>query len=286
MLYSVAAAKKLGLYIGIAIGCLWALTLMAQSVSAQSTIDARICEPGGSTITITAPEPGAVVSQSTISLEGSVQGATQIDVRIDGAYNSTIPLSSGQTTFSESVQLAAGTRTIEVEANDICGVQNGTDTVVVTYQPASTGGGGGTPDTGVDTDNGPSNGGGGVTITDPDSLETQPIDAGGDRIDESSSIPVLTPIFSNISSALDFDDTARDGLLKAILRFALFTTGFGLMFFAVPLLLWRNRRDNEDAAVEAYVQGKSIAAYETISHTEVWGVRLTGVVLVIISLVI
>jgi|GEM_PF-4798554 len=102
-----------------------------------TTITTVVCGPlTGSMVSITSPASDSTVNQASFLVSGMVSGATQIEVRIDDVYNSTIPVSVGQTQYLVTVTLTTGTHTIKVIANDICAVKNDEASLVVTYQPS------------------------------------------------------------------------------------------------------------------------------------------------------
>lgn len=117
----------------------------AASAQGGSTVGAVICEES-SQITLTKPVSDSVVTTSTVTLEGSVDQAGQIEIKVDGMYDSTIPLSIGQKSFTGFVQLEPGTHTITITAINICQGENGVTEAVVTYQPSPQ-----APSKGVDT---------------------------------------------------------------------------------------------------------------------------------------
>lgn len=125
----------------------------AQTAGAGSLIGATICG-SSSSIVLAQPISDSIVTLSTVSLQGSVHQASQIEVRVDGTFDSTIPISVGQTAFSGSVELSAGTHTILLTAINVCSGSNAEATAVVTYtappEIPSGGGGSSTPtNTGV-----------------------------------------------------------------------------------------------------------------------------------------
>ncbi|QHN42375.1 hypothetical protein GII36_00685 [Candidatus Mycosynbacter amalyticus] len=116
------------------------LTLLAVILTSQaapawaqsSSVYATLC---GTTshITIAQPASDSTVTAAQVTVSGTVAQANQIEVYIDDEFDSTIPLTVGQTTYSGSVQLPNGTHTLRVEAINSCSGQNGEATSVVTY---------------------------------------------------------------------------------------------------------------------------------------------------------
>jgi hypothetical protein len=123
----------------ILFGCLFlnnivTLTASALTSNAGTMVGATLCTTT-STVSLIAPVSDSVVTNPTVPLSGTVTQASQIEVYIDDIFDSVIPLSMGQTSFSGSVQLASGTHTIKVVAINTCPGSNGSDSAVVTYQP-------------------------------------------------------------------------------------------------------------------------------------------------------
>ncbi len=113
-------------------------TAMASVAHAtNSTIITVVCTGStGSSVTITHPTNDSTINTPVFTMTGSVSAATQLEVRIDGVYSSTIPIGAFQNQFSVPLTLTPGTHTLTVIANDICAVHNAEATAVVTYQPS------------------------------------------------------------------------------------------------------------------------------------------------------
>jgi hypothetical protein len=101
------------------------------------TIGAIVCNSNsGAVVTVASPVSDSTVNQPTFLVSGSVTSATQIEVRIDDVYNSTISIGLSQTQFLFSVTLTQGTHTISLLANDVCAVHDGTANLVITFDPS------------------------------------------------------------------------------------------------------------------------------------------------------
>lgn len=109
---------------------------MAQTSGAGSVVGATICD-SSSTINLSAPVSDSIVSIPTVQLSGIVQQASQIEVRIDDVFDGIIPISLGQTSFSSTIQLTAGTHTVKLTAINICSGSNAEVSTIVTYSPPS-----------------------------------------------------------------------------------------------------------------------------------------------------
>ena len=91
---------------------------------------------GNSTITVSQPESDTIVTESNVSIKGTVSQATQIEIVLDDVFDSAVPLSLGQTTYDTSVHLTPGTHTIKLTAIDACDSgQDTSTTLVITYTP-------------------------------------------------------------------------------------------------------------------------------------------------------
>lgn len=117
------------------LGMFW-LVVPAQVGAVNSEIGAIVCgtTPPAASITITEPNNDSVVNQSNVTVRGTVSNASQIDVRVDGQYSNTLAVGPTQTSFETQVGLSAGTHTISVIANAICEGEDGSDSIVVTYE--------------------------------------------------------------------------------------------------------------------------------------------------------
>ncbi len=123
---------------GILFGSLLATFIVVPHVLAQTSIGATICQ-ASSSVSFTTPLSDSVVTAATVPLAGTVNQANQIQIYVDDVFDSIIPLSIGQTTFSGSVQLTPGTHTIKAVAQTTCPGANGTASAVVTYTPPTQG---------------------------------------------------------------------------------------------------------------------------------------------------
>lgn len=205
-----------------------ALTWFAVPVQAADTqVRVNVChtnDAGSATIGITSPIGSPVVlDSSTVTVAGQVTSATQIDVSINGDYAMTVPLSSGQTTFSFDVSVYAGNSTIELEAISICEPTSATDSLTVSYQP---------PRPTPIPDPMPDPQGRVPEVASPAAIR----DTGPDSIDDLSK---KHGFIGRIATALDLDVMlARDGLWKTMLRFMLIVLGIAMMIFGPRAYSW------------------------------------------------
>lgn len=259
MFCSDAGAKSV-LVPGIAIfalACVLVFQMSSVVRAADTTVGAAICGTGAAaTLTITDPPSDSVVDQPTVVVSGEVANATQIDISIDGDYDSTLPLSPGETNYQTSVQLTTGTHTIKLEANDVCQMQDATASVVVTYQARTT------PGSGNET---PTQVGEGVNVGgQPIENNSQPIDA--------ESWPVVGPIINlgrDLVRGLDFEIGNQPGSLwRSMLRFSFIVIGL-----AVALL--------GNAAITAWGWAK-----QPLSIRQQRGIRLFGILLVLVAFLV
>jgi len=279
MWYSVVATKPRVVLFCAASALLLLTFVYVVPVRAQDTvINVAVCGTGSSAqLTIDTPPSDSVVNTPNVQINGQVANATQIDISIDGQYNSTVPLGATQTSYSTTVQLSSGTHTVLLLANDICNNQDATASVVITYQPQSNPGSGG--DTPTTVNNGSGGGGGGVQIG------GQPIsgigagggaDDGSDNGDRSTQItlenlPIVGPIVGvglNIAEALDFETSTDGTLWQSTARFSLVVLGISTVVFGnIALTTW------------IWTQGAVTAPTR-------WGIRGLGLVLVVAAFLI
>lgn len=190
-----------------------------------SVIGATVCT-SASTITLTAPVSDSVVTDASVSIAGTVTQASQIEIQIDGTFDSILPLTIGQTSFSGTVQLTKGTHTITATAVSICPGASGSAAVVVTYEPAvetpSTGG-----QTGTNTEGDKSVGG--VTINSEGSTITSPPQSGFGFFS-----PILQPL-EGIASWLNLNtgDSSGDVASMPVVRALVFTGGIYLFVIGI-----------------------------------------------------
>lgn len=205
------------------VGC----SLQAKSVFADdgSVIGATVCT-SSSTITITAPVSDSVVTDVSVPIAGTVTQASQIEIQIDGTFDSILPLTIGQTSFSGVVQLTKGTHTITATAVSVCPGANGSASVVVTYEPAvetpSTGG-----QTGTSTEGDKATGG--VTINSEGSSVASPPQSGFGFFN-----PILQPL-KDIATWLNLNtgDSSGDMTSMPVVRALVFTGGIYLFIIGI-----------------------------------------------------
>lgn len=116
-------------------GFLASLLLMlsyAGQAHAQTGVYATICVPASS-ISIDQPANDSTVTSSPVTIEGSVNQANQIEIYVDDEFDSILPLTIGQSTYSGTLQLPTGTHTVRVVAINSCDGVSGEATSVVTY---------------------------------------------------------------------------------------------------------------------------------------------------------
>lgn len=211
----------------IIVACVVGVSVPAGRVLADdgSVIGATVCT-NSSTITLTAPVSDSVVTTAAVPITGTVTQTSQIEIQIDGTFDSILPLTIGQTTFSGTVQLTKGTHTITATAVSICPGTNGSASVVVTYEPAvetpSTGG-----QTGTSTEGDKSSGG--VTINSEGSTVTIPPQSGFGFFN-----PVLQPL-KDIATWLNVNvgDSTGDMTSMPVTRALVFTGGIYLFIVGI-----------------------------------------------------
>lgn len=115
-------------------------TFMSWPVAAtDSGVHATICgdDAPAANIEITQPNDDSIVSQPTTTFRGVVSNAAQVEAQVDGNYASTVSIGHDQADFAVDLTLTEGTHTVTFTAIAICEAADDTDSIVITYQPAS-----------------------------------------------------------------------------------------------------------------------------------------------------
>jgi hypothetical protein len=195
---------------------------------AQSTIMTRICnDTQAATITITSPASDSLVDRSTITLRGAVSQSNQLEVFVDDAFNSVVPLASGATTYSADVQLSPGTHKVTIAAIDACQVENNSRSIVVSYQPAQMASTGSEVPTGVNEDIG--------AIGAQESIG----DSMHDQVSPSVVERLIRPVYNSVVDSLDLQSPHGQSIesqgLTNMNRFMMTLGGLSLVFTAGPI---------------------------------------------------
>lgn len=110
----------------------------AQSVAAQSNVQVVICrDTQPATLSVASPKSDSVVSAATLVVSGVVSQSHQLEVYVDGAFNSIESLPPDASTYTTSIQMSPGTHVVKLVAVDACQVKNAAVELIVTYQPVS-----------------------------------------------------------------------------------------------------------------------------------------------------
>lgn len=274
MLRSVVASASFAVLIGSS----FLLTFTSVgAVTGNTEVQTVLCDGSATaSLMIDVPDSDSVLTTMPFAISGTVNNVTQIDITVDGGYAGTIPISANDDTFASQFTIPEGTHTVVLTGNDVCQVQNPSDTVVLTYSPA----------------NPPSNGGGStppITITPggTGTIDGEPVTQRSESgIEQMPVVGDLVAIGKEIAKALDFDATAKDGgLAVTVARFAAFTLGLGLMVFASGVLhavrVWRLR----ELSVHQYITGKKLSISDPNLkehiHRNIFIVRSIGAVILV-----
>lgn len=113
------------------------VSLCAVVGATDTQIGVAVCgsDSQGAQIDIAQPLNDSVHNQSSLTFRGTVTNTSQIEVVINGDIDRTVAIAANQTAFNIDVLLKPGTHTVLLQANDICGGQDASDTVVITYDP-------------------------------------------------------------------------------------------------------------------------------------------------------
>lgn len=211
---------KLASFVGLGvlfIGLFVSLPVFADG----SNISAVVCgQHSSSNLVIDQPKSDSVVSRPRVAISGQITNSTQIEILLDGQYNSTIPLTISQTTFQAAVTLARGTHTVTLVPNNICGVQEAGTSVVLTFEP-------------------PANVAASDTASSSEPLVTTygGVTIGGAAANESPATPQETPapFFNHVAHALDFDSSGREGVVAGTTRVLSISAGVLLLAMAIAV---------------------------------------------------
>jgi len=111
---------------------------LSHSVTAQSNVQVVICrDTQPVTLSVASPKSDSVVSAPALVVLGTVSQSHQLEVYVDGAFNSIESLPPDASTYTTSIQLSPGTHTVKLVAVDACQVGNAAVELIVTYQPVS-----------------------------------------------------------------------------------------------------------------------------------------------------
>lgn len=269
-----ASRALLGILICAALGLLW-LTLPVNAEEGQTQVRAVICSGSVSSagLQINAPQDNAIVSLVPVKVTGTVQNVSQIEVRVDAAYHSTIPIGSGQQTFETTIMISAGTHTIVLTGIDICSISHPQATLVVTYSPPVQPGPtlpttpSSSPAPAPVSSRAPSDGANGIVT--PDDL----LFAG---------VPIIGDIVRfghGIAVALDFDARSQCRWSVSWLRFVLLGLA-GLLIIWAPWLetqWWRLRYQHSESSINPERHRQRLRTIRLL--------RLIGVILIPLVLV-
>ncbi len=206
----------------------------ADNVRAVDTgVNAVICgqDAPGASIDITQPNDDSIVNQPASTFRGTVANATQIEVEIDGQYDSTVTIAYNQATFAIDLSLTEGTHTVKLTANDVCQVKNASDSIVITYQPVDEPSDGGSTPTDVD----------GGTVVDPDGPAPTPSD--GPWFERSPLLKGVTEFVADVGRLLGIDRPfVGDGPVLGIIRTTSVLGALFVIAMAGALAPWVQQR--------------------------------------------
>ena len=134
MSLSANAANKPFTKLSLAVGLLLIL-LMPQRAYADTNVSVSVCNSERPVIMLESPQSDSVVNTPSVVLKGTAIRTNQIDVEVDGQYDSTIAFSPDDPTFNKQVSLNAGTHTITLTANHVCRLSPEQTQLIITYQP-------------------------------------------------------------------------------------------------------------------------------------------------------
>lgn len=111
------------------------LGVVVKSATAQqSKIDVTICSSQPPIITVASPVAGVVLHTNTVAIEGFVENASSIVVRVNASEVAEFPVQSSGP-FSATASLLKGDNTIEIIASRACNDTQHTESIAVHYDP-------------------------------------------------------------------------------------------------------------------------------------------------------
>ncbi|MEO6727726.1 MAG: hypothetical protein ABIM96_02255 [Candidatus Saccharimonas sp.] len=195
-------------------------------------MSAEVRDGTPTSLTITTDIEGKIVTQPTVTIEGSVHNVTQIVVYVDGTYSTSLPLASGASSFTIAFGVTPGTHEVRISGLDAYTTSEVIQTIHFTYDPAATPPA--TGGTGTDT---PVNTYIGQTI---DAAKAAQADA-AQEVQKASSLGPLSTLSDMVFTALKSIDmvseTDGSGINKMIGRFALVSAGLTAVMFPLGVYL-------------------------------------------------
>lgn len=116
-----------------------AILVFGSAHAANTIVTAIVCSPStGSVVTLHRPVSDSVVNNPQVTVSGEVTQAGTVDINVDGIYRSSLSMNSLNQAFQAVVEVPEGTHEIQVISHDICEVQDGSASAVITYHPEAT----------------------------------------------------------------------------------------------------------------------------------------------------
>lgn len=235
-----------------------AVVLPTNAVSAESNLAAIICDPNQpAVLRVIHPQSDSVVNNSQIELSGTVAQTSQLELYVDDAFSGVEPLSYNDTTFSTTISIPLGTHTIKVVAVDVCQVGNATDSVVVTYENATSASTGNQVPTNV----------GGKTVSGQD------VTTNGNLLERFVTMPLL-----NVAQSLDLIayDSADGHMNNAnTIRFLVIVAALLIIFYAALI-----GRRLLQLAKQMHLHAKTTVAHQRKMKRVIIGIGL-GIIIVV-----
>lgn len=204
----------------------------AQVLATDSSINVGVSGSPAPALDVTNVSSPVTATTMPLAINGTVSSLTQIQIYVDGAYSSTIPLTPDATSFSYSLNLNQGTHSVEFLGISAYTTTNPSVTLSITYTPASSGGG---------TTNPPSDSGGKPSGPDGVVIGGEPVENGNNSGISGVDLPnwLYQPlVFFDIINPSRATDTS-----SMLGRFVWVVVALFLIIFARPTLyLYRKVR--------------------------------------------
>jgi hypothetical protein len=226
-------------------------------VSAATQVSALVCgSDSHASLVLSQPKSDSVVADAHLTLNGTTLQASQVSTTLDGAYDQTVAVATGQSSFSLTMTLDPGTHTIAVTALDMCAQHNATSQLVITYQPAA-------PNMSATSQPASTVAAGGVTI--------EPQGTSSQVLAQSPPPSGVVQVFTAIGASLDIGHTTTGTPLQQAGRIVLVSAGLVLTVFGATMPFF--------GQIQLLVGGKQLAIAGPVP-------RIVGVIFIIVGLLV
>lgn len=233
---------------------------------------------------ISNPLSDTVVDAPALKLEGNVSSISQVEVYIDDAYNNTVAVGLGETSFATDISIGQGTHTVKIVAQDNCFPLTHEDSVVITYHPKVAPGNGGDTDTAVGDRRGRGHAVAGATATssgDQQDVSTEAASPDSGRPGLRLPAVVETLLGTNDNPTGEGAQLSPSDVLKPAAVLAGIVTAF-----ALPSLIERGRLDPLLNWLWYRPKGLKPRKLKRVDPARSRAIRVIGAVLIIVPFIV